>query len=191
MTLIIGLGGTTREGSSTQQALELALNHARERGARTLMFGSAFLTCLPHYGTAQPCAQAEAFLAALRDADGLMIASPGYHGTVSGLLKNAIDYVEETARDARPYLEGMPVGLIATAFGWQATGSTLAAMRSIVHALRGWPTPMGVTIRTSRGLFEAGQCSDPSVAEQIRLMAGQVVDFSRMKERQHELAAHA
>src|SRR3546814_8041656 len=79
-------------------------------------------------------------VAAVRDADGLILASPGYHGSISGLVKNAIDYLEETARDRRVYLHGLPVGLIATAFGWQATGGTLLAMRSIVHALRGWPT---------------------------------------------------
>jgi FMN reductase len=193
MTLIIGLGGTTREGSSTQQALEMALVHAEQQGARTLLFGAAFLTGLPHYGTPEcrTCAPAEGFIAALREADGLIMASPGYHGTISGLLKNAIDYIEDTARDARPYLENLPVGLIATAFGWQATGSTLAAMRSITHALRGWPTPMGVTIRTTPGLFEAGRCTDPATEEQIRLMAGQVVDFARMKERQRSLPTPA
>src|SRR3546814_6783254 len=74
-------------------------------------------------------------VAAVRDADGLILASPGYHGSISGLVKNAIDYLEETARDRRVYLHGLPVGLIATAFGWQATGGTLLAMRSIVHAL--------------------------------------------------------
>jgi FMN reductase len=193
MTLIIGLGGTTREGSSTQHALEMALSYARQQGARTLLFGASFLTSLPHYGTPEckTCAQAESFISALREADGLIMASPGYHGTISGLLKNAIDYIEDTARDARPYLENLPVGLIATAFGWQATGSTLAAMRSITHALRGWPTPMGVTIRTTPGLFEAGTCTDPATEGQIRLMAGQVIDFARMKERQGALPTPA
>ena len=39
--------------------------------------------------------------------------------------------------------------------GWQACGSALAHLRSIVHALRGWPTPMGVTFNPSAGkLFD-------------------------------------
>ena len=185
MTLIIGLGGTTRAGSSTECALELALAQVRQEGLQAQMFNGPFLTKLPHYGTeqAQDNEEAQAFVAALRQADGLILASPGYHGTVSGLVKNAIDYIEDTARDTRPYLDGMPVGLIATAFGWQATGSTLAAMRSIVHALRGWPTPMGVTIRTTQGLFCDGGCTEPNVESQIRLMAKQVAEFARSKSR--------
>jgi FMN reductase len=192
MTLIIGLGGTTREGSSTEQALALALGYVEQQGAKTRLFGCAFLSGLPHYGTpaSRNCAAAEEFISALRQAEGLIIASPGYHGTVSGLLKNAIDYIEDMARDDRPYLAGLPVGLIATAFGWQATGSTLAAMRSIVHALRGWPTPMGVTIRTTPGLFDGGACSDPAVEDQIGLMSSQILDFTRMMGRQSPVRAH-
>ena len=179
MALILGLGGTSWADSSTERALCLALEAARRDGAETRLFGSAFLTGLPHYGTpaSRNFAQAAAFIDALRLADGLIIASPGYHGTVSGLVKNAIDYIEETARDARPYLEAMPVGLIVSAGGWQATGTTLVAMRSIVHALRGWPTPLGVTIRNEAGMFEGGRCNDESVRAQLEMMAHQVVAF--------------
>jgi len=57
-------------------------------------------------------------------------------------VKNVLDLLEDTAQDAeRPYLTDMPVGLIVTAYGWQATGSTIAALRAIVHAFRAWPTP--------------------------------------------------
>src|SRR3546814_1991625 len=73
---------------------------------------------------------ARAFVDAVRDASALIIASPGYHGSSSGVVKNALDLLQETARDERPYLADMPVGLITTPHGWQATGSTIAALRS-------------------------------------------------------------
>lgn len=120
-----------------------------------------------------------------------MLASPGYHGTISGLVKNAIDYLEETAADARPYLDGLPVGLFVTAFGWQATGSTLMAMRSIVHALRGWPTPMGAAIKSERGMFVQGECRDSSVIAQIDRVADQVVSMARVQAVRNEDRAHA
>ena len=77
----------------------------------------------------------------------------------------------------------MPVGLIATSYGWQATGSTIAALRSIVHALRGWPTPLGVAFNPSAGpLFnDAGDLAQPRDQGQIDMLAGQVVDFARMR----------
>jgi FMN reductase len=179
--LIVGFGGTANPGSSTEQALKLALAAAESAGAETRLFGSDFLTALPHYMTGAAPPAALDFVDAVRAADGVIIASPGYHGSISGLVKNAIDYLEETARDERVYLDGIPAGLIATAYGWQATGSTLATLRSIVHALRGWPTPLGAAINSSGGIFRDGICSDPAAANQLNLVGRQVHQFARLR----------
>lgn len=180
---LIGIGGTARPESSTQCALQIALDAAATAGARTRLFGGAELAALPHYLTPAAAENpvGQALVAAVRDADAVLIASPGYHGSVSGLVKNALDYLEETARDARPYLDGLPVGLIVTAYGWQATGSTLAALRAIVHALRGWPTPLGVTINSAQCRFADGGCSDPAVAGQLAMVGRQLFDFADLR----------
>jgi len=179
---IVGIGGTTKSASSTEQALVIALASAREAGADVHHFDGPFLAKLPHYGTedAQRSSEGSALLAAVRQADGVILASPGYHGSISGLVKNAIDYLEETARDERVYLDGVPVGLIVTAYGWQATGSTLSTLRSIVHSLRGWPTPLGATINSSGGVFKDGVCTDAGAAKQLELVGQQVVEFARL-----------
>lgn len=174
---ILGLGGTTSPTSSTEQALAIALKAAEDAGAETALFGSDRMMALPHYRS-DPAGlnqTGEDLVELVRRADGLILSSPGYHGTVSGLVKNAIDYIEETAGDDRIYLDGLPIGLIVTAYGWQAVGSTLAALRSIVHSLRGWPTPMGVGINASGGIFSDGVCTDEGVNDQLKLVAQQVM----------------
>lgn len=180
---IVGIGGTTNPGSSTEQALALAILAAKRSGARVKLFGARALVALPHYLPGGPASSSPAveLVEDVRAADGLILASPGYHGSISGLVKNAIDYMEETASDERVYLEGLPVGLIATAYGWQATGSTLAALRSIVHALRGWPTPLGATINCSGGIFKGASCSDAAAVGQLELVGKQVVEFAKLK----------
>ncbi|PTQ09891.1 FMN reductase [Sphingomonas oleivorans] len=180
---IVGIGGTATSGSSTEQALTLALAAAERAGAEVKLFGGEVLAALPHYLTPgwNESEEGRALVSAIRQADGVIIASPGYHGSISGMVKNAIDYVEETAKDERVYLDGVPVGLIATAYGWQATGSTLATLRSIVHALRGWPTPLGAAINTSGRIFHDGTCDDPAAAAQLDLVGRQVVQFARLR----------
>jgi FMN reductase len=81
------------------------------------------------------------------------------------------------------YLDGRAVGCIITASGWQAFGTTLTSLRTIIHALRGWPTPLGVTLNPStQALFdEAGQFSEERNARQVELLVQQVVDFARMR----------
>ena len=144
---IVGLGGTTRAGSTTEQALQLALACVRRAGADTEMFSGPDLL-LPMY-QAEPNAGGKAgahMIASLRRADGVIIASPVYHGGVSGLIKNALDYIEEMRADARVYLDQRAVGAIACGFGNQGPAMVLAHLRDMTHALRGWPTPLGIAI---------------------------------------------
>lgn len=178
---ILAIGGTAREKSSTEQALALALESAQQVGASVRMLGGEFLVRLPHYLTRHLDESGSELIAAVRAADGLIIASPGYHGSISGLVKNAIDYLEETSKDARVYLDGLPVGLIATAHGRQASTNTLAALRSIVHSLRGWPTPLGATINSAGGIFVNGRCIEPTAREQLELVGVQVYEFARVR----------
>lgn len=174
-TRIVGIGGTVHPGSSTEQALRLAAATAEAAGAQVTVFGGDYLRTLPHYrGEGYGVEDGAALVEAVRRADGVIVSAPGYHGTISGLVKNALDYLEDLARDERPYLEGRAVGLIATAYGDQATMSTIQTLRSIVHALRGWPTPMAATLRVHEGLFSPhGECLDDKARGQIELVGQQ------------------
>jgi FMN reductase len=179
---IVGLGGTGNRGSSSEQVLRHVLAACKNAGADTLCFGGEALD-LPMYrhGSVRT-AGAEALIEALRRASGVVVASPGYHGTISGLIKNALDYAEDLANDDPPYFEGRAVGLIAVAAGWQATGSTLATLRTIVHALRGWPTPMAAAVNSMLPNFDqSGEILDGQLKSQLAILAGQVVGFAQMK----------
>ena len=176
---VVGIGGTTRPGSSTESALRATLHYAQQLGAETRLFGGDALAALEGYSPEQTARSPgqQAIVDAVREADAVIFASPGYHGGVSGLVKNAIDLLEDLRADRRVYLDGMPVGCIVTAAGWQGCNTTLGALRSIVHALRGWPTPLGVTLNTAGvRLFDSdGRCLDTNVADSLKLLAEQVV----------------
>ena len=178
---IVALGGTVNPGSTTEQALRLSAAAAAADGAEVQVFGGEYLSTLAHYGSsAYQKGDGGELVEAVRAADGVLIAAPGYHGTISGLVKNALDYLEDLSKDSRPYLDGRAVGLIATAYGDQATMSTLITMRAIVHALRGWPTPMGATIRTYHGLFSPdGECLEDRARMQLEMVGHQVVRGAR------------
>ena len=182
--LIVGLGGTIRPGSSTEKALICALHRAEALGAETRLLGGQFLGALPIFDP-RPSESTESQLAladAIRDADGVIVASPGYHGSISGVIKNALDTLELTRNDPQPYLTAKPVGTIITADGWQAAGTTLMALRAIIHALRGWPTPFGAALNATSNLFdEVGGCREPKDAWQLDTVAEQVMEFARMR----------
>ncbi len=176
---IVGIGGTTRDGSTSEQALIIALKAAEAAGAETEIFAGKDLQ-LPMYDP-DPNSMTEAakhLVASLRRADGVIFASPCYHGGLSGLIKNAIDYIEEMRADDRVYLDGRAVGAIGCGYGFQGPGMVLAQLRQITHALRGWPVPLGVGVNAAVVKFKDGGCSEPAIAKQIEIMAGQVVEFA-------------
>jgi FMN reductase len=170
---IVAFGGTMRDSSATGAVLAAALEYAESKGARTTLITGPALA-FPHYepGNAEKNPNIARYLEALRSADAVIVGSPGYHGTLSGLVKTALDYVEQLRGDERAYLDGLPVGTVATAAGWQAAVSTLQALRTIVHSLRGWPTPMGLAINTA----EPGDCV-AACRPQMEIMVDQIFGF--------------
>lgn len=178
--LIVAVGGALRSQSSTEKALRRVLARAEALGARTQLFAGPDLD-LPLYSPecAERTGRAAALVAALRAADGVVLGSPGYHGGVSGLVKNVLDYAEDLRGDERPYLDGRAVGCIGAGAGWPGATAALTGLRSIVHALRGWNTPLGVAINTAEPVFDAdGGCLNPRVAEQLDAMADQIAGFA-------------
>lgn len=174
---VLALSGSTRPGSTSEGALHAVSRLLAERTATvTHLTGRELL--LPVYDTESTERQPGVLrlLAEVTRADAVILASPGYHAGMSGLLKNALDYLEDTASADRPYFTDRPVGLIATARGWQAAVATLAGMRSVVHALRGWPTPLGVCINSAlTPVTPDGRCADPAVIAQLTTLADQVL----------------
>src|ERR1700683_4203872 len=117
--LVVGIGGTTRSGSSSEQALSQCLTRISQLGARTeVLAGEALALPLynPHYSWRSN--EAVRLIDLLRRADGVVVSSPGYHGSLSGRVKNALDYVEDMRDDDRVYLEGRGVGCLVWAHGW-------------------------------------------------------------------------
>jgi FMN reductase len=179
---IVALGGTTRNSSSTQQALALCLHEVDVLGAETHLVTGRNLELPPYTPGATLPDAARQLVTELRRADGIILGTPGYHGGISGLVKNALDYVEELRTDERPYLEGRAVGCVVTAAGEQGAVMTLLALRSVVHALRGWPTPLGAAIVTSSETFDGtGRCLSAKVEGKLRALSRQVLSFANLQ----------
>lgn len=177
---VVGIGGSLRNSSQSERALRIALEGAQELGAETTVITGDDLV-LPFYDPAVPDRSdaARHLVERLRTADGVVLVSPGYHGTISGLMKNALDYVEDLRQDVRPYLDGRAVGCVAVALGWQAAVTTLTSLRSIVHSLRGWPTPLGSAVNSAEVRFDNGACSSETVASNLRTIGRQVAEFAQ------------
>ena len=176
---VVGIGGAIRTGSTSELALAACLDATARLGARTTLFSGDALD-LPLYRPGVTPPKARALLDSIRAADGVILCTPAYHGAMSGVLKNALDYVEELRLDDRPYFDGRAVGVAVCAFGAQAIGTTLVSLRTVVHALRGWPTPLALGLTATPETFDAqGRPASPELQGQVDMLAHQIVTFAQ------------
>jgi FMN reductase len=183
---IVGIGGTVRSDSTSEAALLVALASSQRAGGQVELFAAADLI-LPFYDPRAPGRSESALrlVAALRAADGVIVSSPGYHGAISGLIKNALDYAEDMAEDDRAYLSGLPFGCIGVAYGSQAAVMVLDNLRTIAHALRAFPTPYGAAIVAGPSIFDRGRCIDADTRDHLEMVGQQVVELARLDTRAH------
>ncbi|MFG3255708.1 NADPH-dependent FMN reductase [Streptomyces sp. NPDC048172] len=185
MIRIAALGGSLRAGSVSAQALRACAARARGAGAQVTVVAGRDLV-LPLYDPDGGIRTAEEsrLLATLRAADGVLLASPTYHGGMSGLMKNVLDHAEDLAHDTPAYLDGRAVGCITVAWNEVAGASALAGMRASVQALRAWAAPMGVVVGAD-ATFDLrdgeGYGTDPRTARRLDILTDQVLDFARMR----------
>lgn len=80
-------------------------------------------------------------------ADGLILATPEYHGSISGALKNALDYVSVDKVAGKPVLSvssaGGPLGI-----------SSLTHLQTIVRCLHGINCPEWISIGYGTNTFD-------------------------------------
>ncbi len=177
--LVVGVGGSLAARSTSLAALEIALEGAREGGARTELLDIRGMA-LPFYdpGMEHPPEAVGRFCQIVGDADGLVWSSPLYHGTISGAFKNALDWLQLLADRQPPYLTDKVVGLISTAGGVQGL-QAVNTMEFVVRALRGWAVPLVLPIAQAWKAFdENGQPHDPKLAEQLRALGREVARAS-------------
>ena len=171
---IVGLGGSNRSGSSSAWAMCIALEFLNQRGHEVKALLLSDLN-LPGFET---CDRLEDYpesvhtlLSQVRSADALIFSTPVYHGTMSGGMKNAMDFLEYLSRDPKPYLTGKIIGLISTSGGSPGINA-INSLDYVSRALHGWVCPTTVAIPHSHRQFDdEGKMKDEKLIHRIHRMA--------------------
>jgi FMN reductase len=178
---VVGIGGTLRENSTSLGALRKSLAAAEDAGAEVELLDLNELR-LPMYEPGKPLEEYDEnvrrLISAIRGADAPLVSTAAYHGTLAGVTKNALDFVQFLGREEPAYLDGKVVGLISTAGGEQAAANANAAMVHVVHSLRGIVAPLmvGVT-RAWQRTDDEGDVADENYGRRLDSLGGLVVDL--------------
>src|SRR5579872_4271728 len=126
---VAGLSGSRRQGSYTRMAVETALRGAAEVGTVTRLIDLAEFELPFADGGHRVEAHVEQLRAAVKEADGLILGTPEYHGSFSGVLKNALDLM------GFDEFEGKMIGLVGVSGGQMGAFDALNSLRNVGRAL--------------------------------------------------------
>jgi chromate reductase, NAD(P)H dehydrogenase (quinone) len=116
---VLGVAGSLRADSQNLRLLEAAADQLPP-GAELIIFDDLKAvepfdeTDEHEHGGGLP--GADAFIAAIRDADAVLFATPEYNGSIPGVLKNAIDWASRPTPATSP-LANKPVAVVGASTG--------------------------------------------------------------------------
>jgi chromate reductase len=181
---ILVFAGSTRAASFNKQLAQLAANAARDAGAEVTFVDLRDLA-LPLFDQDLEAASglpenAKKFKSLLREHDGFIISSPEYNSSISGVLKNAIDWASRSESDDEPSLvafRGKMAALMSASPGALGGLRGLVHLRAILGNIGVTILPDQVTVSTAHEAFEAGRLKDESKAAQVTKLARALVEF--------------
>ncbi|MBN3872382.1 MULTISPECIES: NADPH-dependent FMN reductase [unclassified Nostoc] len=175
MVRIVGIGGSLRPNSYTHVALQVAAQRVEAVGAEVEILDLRqlhlpFCTGAKEYPEYPDVQRLQDIVSR---ADGLILATPEYHGSVSGVLKNTLDLM------SFDQLSGKVTGLISV-LGGQSNSNALNDLRLIIRWVHGWVIPEQIAIGQAWGAFSPeGKLVDEKLSQRFDEFAQSLVDNTR------------
>lgn len=187
---ILAFAGSTRIGSLNKILIKIAADHARHEGGDVTFVDLRDFPMPLYDGDLEESGglpeTAKKFKTLLREHDGFLISSPEYNSSVTGVLKNAIDWASRTETDDEPSLvafRGKVAGLLAASPGGLGGLRGLVHLRAILGNIGVLVLPDQIAISAADKAFNAsGQFNDESKNQQIKSLADKLVQtISKLK----------
>jgi chromate reductase len=171
MPTIVSICGTSRPNNFTAKALAVVNDELEKKDLSPTVFDARSLS-LAFPGTA-PTDDAERLRTAVREAAGVVIATPEYHGSYSAMTKLIIENLGFPSA-----LAGKPVALVGVAAGRIGAIKSLEQLRGVCSHVGSIVLPGAVSIAGVQGAFdEEGVCTDKNAEDALRGVAGAMAGF--------------
>lgn len=174
MVKIVGIGGSLRQNSYSQLALNVAASRVEALGAEMEILDLRQMQLPFCNGEEYPgYPDVERLRNTVKQADGLILSTPEYHGSVSGVLKNALDLMDFEQ------LDGKVAGLISV-LGGQPNSNALNDLRVIMRWVHAWVVPEQIAIGQSWKAFDQeGKLLDEKLSQRFDAFAQSLVENTR------------
>jgi FMN reductase len=175
MVKIVGIGGSLRANSYSQLALNVAARRVEALGAEMEILDLRQMQ-LPFCNGEDDYPgypDVEQLRDTVKAADSLILSTPEYHGSVSGVLKNALDLM------GFEQFDGKVTGLISV-LGGQPNSNALNDLRLIMRWVHAWVIPEQIAIGQVWKAFDPdGKLLDEKLSQRFDQFAQSLVENTR------------
>jgi chromate reductase, NAD(P)H dehydrogenase (quinone) len=169
---IVTISGSVRPGNFTSKALAIVNQElgAHDKVSVDTLDPAQLELAMP--GLA-PTEDAKRIQALLKEATGVVLATPEYHGSFSSVIKLVIENLGFPSE-----LATKPVALLGVAAGQIGAIKSLESLRGVVSHVGGIVLPGPVSVAGVQGVFdESGACTDAGVERRLRGLATALIHY--------------
>ena len=172
---VLGVGSSMREGSYGTRTLRIILDVIKRYKAETRLLDFRE-TKMPIFNPSSSNGSAndtdiQKVTELVNWADAFILASPDYHGSMSGTMKNFLDhYWEEFA--------GKTFGYICTSHEKGLT--VMDQMRTAVRQCYGWSLPYGISVNAKEDFNERGEIINELLDKRLKILARDLVIYGKL-----------
>jgi NAD(P)H-dependent FMN reductase len=181
---VLGVSSSMRKSSFGTRALKIVLEASQKYDANPRLLELRKMK-LPHFNP-DSLVQSDMILKKVTDdvnwADVFILVSPDYHGSISGSMKNFLDYYWEE-------FAGKTFGYICTSHEKGLT--VMDQMRTAVRQCYGWSLPYGISVNGEEDFNDMGEVVNKLLAKRLKMLARDLVVYGKIIRGQflHDMAS--
>lgn len=179
---LLAFSGSTRSGSYNQRLLDIAVGLAREAGAEVTSISLRDFDLPLYDGDLEARGfppSADRLRALFIEHDGFLIASPEFNGSVSGTLKNAIDWAsrprEGEPLTALPAFRGKVAGVMSASISPFGGLRGLLALRQILGTIQTLVATEQVLVPFADRAFDGPELTEAMPRQLLPVLVNRVV----------------
>lgn len=168
---VLGVGSSLRELSYSTSGLKLLLDKAKSKMAETRLIDLRQTNLPMLYSTKEDTEEIVQTTELVKWADAFVLATPDYHGSMSGSLKNFLDYFWSE-------FAGKTFGYIVASHEKGLT--VMDQMRTAVRQCYGWSLPYGISINSEEDFDDKMELTNKELMSRLDMMARDLVVYGKL-----------
>ena len=174
---ILGVASSMRETSYSTQVLKLALEKAEKNGAETRILNLRELQLPMYHPEQNNSPELDKVTEHVKWADAFILASPDYHGSMSGVMKNFLDFFWSD-------FAGKTFGYICASHEKGLTA--MDQMRTAVRQCYGWSMPYGVSVNSDQDFDKQGNITNENILSRIETLGRDLTAYGSLITEQYK-----